>query len=141
LFERYLRDRFGGDTYTHAVETSGAVGPQNLQTVTGSAPGTLLDDFALAMAANSIGVTPSDARFEFGSLNLTGTYSDQFGGSRTLGGIYASPFTGTAMPVRAPIGGFAFVSVPSVPSGGMPVQVTDQASVSGFGMAAGLAQH
>jgi hypothetical protein len=141
LFERYLRDRFGGDAYTHGVETSGATGAQNLQSVTGSAAGTLLDDFALAMAADTIGITPNDARFAFGSLNLTGTYADQFGGSTTLGGVYATPFSGTSMSVSAPIGGFAFVSVPSVPSGGMPVQVTDRASVSGFGMAAGLAQH
>jgi hypothetical protein len=141
LFQRYLRDRFGGDAYTHAVETSGAVGSQNLQAVTASAPGALLDDFALAMAANTLGVTPTDARFSFGALNLMGTYPDQFGGSRALSGVYATPFSGTSISVNAPIGGFSYVSVPSVPSGGMPVEVTDRASVSGFGMAAGLAQH
>jgi hypothetical protein len=141
LFERYLRDRFGGDAYTHGIELSGVVGTQNLQSVTGKTPGSLLDDFALAMAADTIGVSPNDTRFAFGSLNITGAYSDQFGGSKQLSGAYATPFSGTSMPVRAPIGGFTFVSVPSVPSGGMPVQVTDQASVGGFGMEAGLAQH
>ncbi len=141
LFQRYLRDRFGGDAYTHQIETSGAVGSQNLQTVTGSTPGTLLDDFALAMAANTLGVVPSTSRFEFGSLDLTGTYPDQFGGSKSLQGVYASPFSGSSISVQAPIGGFAFVAVSPVPSIGMPVQVTDRASVSGFGMAAGLAQH
>jgi hypothetical protein len=141
LLQRYLRDRFAGDAYTHAMETSGVVGAQNLQTVTGNTPGTLLDDFALAMAAGTIGITPSDSRFAIGSLNINGTYPDQFGGSRTLAGVYALPFSGTSIAVSAPIGGFAFVSVPSVPSGGMPVQVTDRAAISGFGMAAGLAQH
>ncbi len=56
LFERYLHDRFGGDSYTHAIETSGSVGPQNLQNVTGESSSDLLDDFALAMAANALGV-------------------------------------------------------------------------------------
>ena len=141
LFQRYLRDRFGGDAYTHAMETSGVTGTQNLQSVTQQAPGTLLDDFALAMAAGTAGVTPSDPRFAFGSLGLTGTYADQFGGSTTLAGAYAAPLSASSATVRAPVGGFAFVAVPAVPAGGMPVQVTDQASISGFGMAAGLVQH
>ena len=141
LFERYLRDRFGGDAYTHAMETAGAVGSQNLQNATGSSAGSLLDDFALAMAANTLGVAPGTSRFQFGSLDLTGTYADQFGGSKSLHGVYATPFSGSSISVQAPVGGFTFVAVPSVPSAGMPVQVTDGASVSGFGMAAGLAQH
>jgi hypothetical protein len=141
LFQRYLRDRFGGDSYTHGIEVSGVVGTQNLQSVTGQQPSTLLGDFALAMAAGSLGVTPLDPRFDFGSLNVTGTYADQFGATRTLAGAYAVPFGGASIALHAPVGGFAFVSVPSVPSGGMPVQVTDQASVSGFGLEAGVAQH
>lgn len=141
LFQRYLRDRFGGDAYTHAMETSGVTGSQNLQAVTQQAPGTLLDDFALAMAAGTLGVTPSDSRFAFGSLSLTATYADQFGGSTTLAGVNAAPMSASSATVRAPVGGFAYVAVPAVPAGGMPVQVTDQASVSGFGLAAGLVQH
>lgn len=141
LFQRYLRDRFGGDAYTHAMETGGAVGVQNLETVSGQAAGTLLDDFALAMAADTLGVTPTDPRFAFGSLKTTGTYADQFGAATTLGGVYAQPLSGGSASVRAPVGGFAFVAVPAVPASGMPVSVTDQASVGGFGMAAGLAQH
>ena len=141
LFQRYLHDRFGGDAYAHAMETSGVTGAQNLQAVTQQAPGTLLDDFALAMAAGTAGVTPSTPRFAFGSLSLTGTYADQFGASTSLNGAYAAPLNASSATVTAPVGGFAFVAVPAVPVGGMPVQVTDQASVSGFGMAAGLVQH
>ncbi|HEV3152825.1 MAG TPA: hypothetical protein VGZ02_03365, partial [Candidatus Baltobacteraceae bacterium] len=141
LFQRYLRDRFGGDAYTHSMETSGVVGSQNLQTVTGEGAADLLDDFALAMAANTLGVQNPNTRFAFGSLNLAGSYLDQFGKTRTLGGVYAAPLNGGSASVSAPIGGFTFVSVASVPSGGMPVTVTDRASVSGFGLAGGLAQH
>jgi hypothetical protein len=88
-----------------------------------------------------LGLNPSEARFAFGSLNVTKSYKDQFGSSITLSGVYATPMGAASIAVQAPIGGFAFVSVPAVPAGGMPLQVTDRASVSGFGMAAGLAQH
>lgn len=141
LFQRYLRDRFGEDAYTHGMETSGVVGGANLQAVTRENAGSLLDDFALAMAGDSLGVTPADSRFAFGSLHLTRAYADQFGGSATLGGVYSTPLTSGGALVNAPVGGFAFVSVPAVPAGGMPVSVTDRAAVSGFGLAAGLAQH
>jgi hypothetical protein len=141
LFQRYLRDRFGGDGYTHQMETSGVVGAANLQAVTGESAGQLQDDFALAMAANTMGVSSGDRRFDFGTLNLTHSYRDQFGGSTTLSGVFATPATGSSTTVHAPVGGFAYVAIPSVPSSGLTVQVTDQASVSGFGLAGGLAQH
>jgi hypothetical protein len=141
LFERYLHDRFGGDAYTHAMETSGVIGEQNLQSVTGKSPGSLLDDFALAMAGNTLGITAADPRFNFGSLDLTQSYRDQFGGSTALGGVFATPASGASTAVKAPVGGFAYVAFPSVPAAGMPVQVTDQAAASGFGLTGGLAQH
>lgn len=141
LFQRYLHDRFGGDAYTHAMETGGAVGTQNLQNVTGKAAGSLMDDFALAMAGNTLGVTAADPRFNFGSLDLTQSYRDQFGGSTSLGGVFATPAGGASTAVHAPVGGFAYVAFPSVPATGMPVQVTDQAAASGFGLTGGLAQH
>ncbi len=140
LFQRYLRDRFGGDTFTHAMETSGNVGGANLQTLTSENPGDLQDDFALAMAANTTGASSSDPRFTFGSLSLTQSYHDQFGASTNMGGVFASPLSSGSTSVRALPGGFAYVTVPSVPASGMTVQVTDQASVSGFGLIAGLAQ-
>jgi hypothetical protein len=141
LFQRYLRDRFGGDAYTHAIETSGVVGTANLQAITGESAGQLQDDFALAMAANTMGVSSSDRRFEFGSLSLTQTYHDQLGGNTVLSGVFATPATGTSTSIHAPVGGFAYVAIPSVPSSGLTVQVTDQASVGGFSLAGGLAQH
>jgi hypothetical protein len=138
LFQRYLRDRFGGDTYTHEIETSGVVGNQNLQAVTRESEASLFGDFTLAMAANTLHVSSSDPRFNFGSLNLTGRYADQFGASTTLTGVNALPYSGSGMSVSAPLGGVAFVRIGSVPAGGTPVSVT--ATAPTFALQGGLAQ-
>lgn len=140
LFERYLRDRFGGDTYTRAIETSGVTGDRNLQSVTGESAASLFGDFALAMAADSLQVNSGDARFHFGTLGVSGTYPDQFGGATTLGGLFAQPFPGGSATVSAPVGGFAFVNVGSVPTSGTSVSVTDNSPASGFSLIGGLAQ-
>lgn len=140
LFQRYLRDRFGDDSYTHAMETSGVIGDANLQRATGETAAGLFGDFALAMAADSLQVTTSDARFHFGSLNLSGSYADQFGASTALGGLAAQSYTGDSLSVAAPVGGFAFVSMGAVPADGTPVSVADRSTVSGFGLLGGLAE-
>lgn len=141
LWQRYLRDRFGGDTYTHAMESSGLTGSVNLMAATGESGGDLMDDFALAIAANSLGIVPSDPRFSLGGVQLSKSYTDQFGGSTTIPDPGTLTLTGASQTVTAPAGGFAFVSVPSVPSSGLPVTVTDQATVPGFALQGGLAQH
>jgi len=140
LFQRYLRDRFGGDAYTHAMETSGLTGGQNLQSATGETAGSLFGDFALAMAANSLGITSGDPRFSLGSLNVAGSYVDQFGAMHQLGGLAALPLQGDALTVDAPVGGFAFVSMGSVPSNGAAVSISDRATAGGFSLEGGLAQ-
>jgi hypothetical protein len=141
LFQRYLYDRFGGDAYTHAMEGSGVTGPANLQQATGENPNDLFGDFALAMTAGTLGVTAADPRFDFGTLDLTGSYADQFGGTATLQGITAVPASGGSTAVTAPLGGFSFVSLSGIPAAGTSVQVTDRASVGGFSLLGGLAQH
>lgn len=140
LFERYLRDRFGGDAYTRAMETGGVTGDANLQAATGEGASSLFGDFALAMAADTLGVPSPDTRFTFGSLHLSGSYADQFGAKTNLGGLYAQPFSGNAVNVTAPVGGFAFVSMGTVPAGGTSVSVSDYASAPGFSLEGGLAQ-
>lgn len=140
LFMRYLRDRFGS-SFTHTMETDGATGATNLQAATGENAGNLMGDFALAMAASTMNLTPSDTRFAFGTLNLHGSYADQFGNTLTLNGLNATPATGATTSVNAPVGGFGFVSLPAVPSAGMNVQVTDRATAGGFALLGGLAQH
>lgn len=140
MFQRYLRDRFGGDAYTHTMETSGTTGDANLRIVTGEAPASLFGDFALAMAADSLNVASSDPRFTFGSLNLSGGYADQFGATTSLGGLFAQPFSGNAVTVSAPVGGFAFVNMGAVPLSGVSVSVSDHASAPGFSLEGGLAQ-
>jgi len=140
LFQRYLYDRFGGDAYTQSMERSGVVGASNVAAVTHLSFTQVLADFGLALAAKSAGVTPADARYAFGSLDLTGSYSDQFGNRDTLGGVAALPLTGTSVQVNAPVGGFAFVNVASVAPGGQPFTITDRATASGFALVGGLVQ-
>lgn len=140
LFQRYLRDRFGGDAYTHAMESSGATGDRNVQDATGEGASSLFGDFALAMAADSLDVSSTDGRFRFGSLRLSGTYADQFDASTTLGGLFAQPFSGGSATVNAPVGGFGFVSMTSVPPAGTGVSVSDSATAQGFTLEGGSAQ-
>jgi hypothetical protein len=137
LFQRYLYDRFGGDAYTHAVETGGT-GTAHLAAVTGETAGSLLDDFALALAAGSVNAT-GQPQFSLGALKLSTSYDDQFGGATRLPAVTTEPATGPQQ-VQAPVGGFAFVSVGAVPAAGMPVKITDNATAPGFGLAGGLAQ-
>lgn len=140
LFQRYLRDRFGGDAYTHAIETSGVIGSANLQNTTNENASSLFGDFALAMAANALGVSSADSRFAFGSLHLSGTYADQFGASTSLNGVFAQPYSGGSAGVSAPVGGFTFISVDSVPPGGANLLVSDNATTAGFALEGGLVQ-
>lgn len=140
LFQRYLYDRFGGDAYAQSMERSGVVGPANVAAVTHSTLAQVLADFGLALATNSAGVTPTDARYAFGSLNLTGTYADQFGNRSALGGVASVPLSGNSVQVNAPVGGFAFVNVSSVAPAGQPFTITDRATASGFALIGGLVQ-
>lgn len=141
LFQRYLYDRLGGDAYAHAMETSGLAGAANLGRAASGEPfAQLIDDFGLALAAGSAGVTPKDARYAFGTLGLTATYPDQIGGRTSLGGVASLPMSGSALQVQAPLGGFAFVNFGSVAAAGQSFTITDRATVGGFAPVGGLVQ-
>lgn len=143
LFQRYLYDRFGGDAYAHKMEQSAMVGSQELQVATGSGEsfGAILDDFAMALAANTMHLTPSDPRFRFGSLDLTGSYKDQLGGVTQLSGVYATPLSANQSgDLQAPIGGFAFATL-SGNIAGAPITIRDKQNAAGFALTGGLAQH
>jgi len=145
LFQRYMRDRFGGDTYTRGMETSGVNGFANVLANCGCAEtgAGLLQDFALAMSANTIGLTGQTAQYTFGTLNLRG-------------GRYPSPLVGYQGPnliglngfllppnssgtETAPLGGFLFFALTS--PGGEKFSITDSNPTAGFGLLGGLAQH
>lgn len=141
LFQRYLYDRLGGDAYAHAMETSGLAGAANLGRAASGEPfSQLIDDFGLALAAGSAGVTPKDARYAFGSLGLTAAYADQIGGRTSLTGVASLPMSGSALQVQAPVGGFAFVNFGSVAPAGQSFTITDRATVGGFTPVGGLVQ-
>lgn len=95
------------------------------------------------MAASSQSVTTTGA-FNFGTLNLNMTYTDQTSTTtRTLSGVAATVLnSNSAVTVAPPFGGFAFVSLSAVPSGGEPISIVDaNGSSSTFGLVGGLVQH
>lgn len=113
LLERYLYDRFGGDTYTHAMEAGTQTSWPEVQTVTGVAPQQLLHDFALTLASsNTSAATPP---YEFSSLNLHTTYTDQFGTARTLSGPapLATLASGSSASYSVLPGAYVYFAVPA----------------------------
>jgi hypothetical protein len=142
LFERYLRDRFAGDTYTQGMETSQQTGFANLQANGGGEPaGELMGDFAVAVATNSQQISPPNSAFNLGTLNTRATYTNQFGGTRTLTGVAAVislPVNGSASPFTPPFGGFSFFGL--APNNGAKVSIVDNGAGT-FALFGGLAQH
>jgi hypothetical protein len=142
LLERYLRDRFGGDTYTQGMETSQQTGYANLQANAGNEPEpALMGDFAVAIATNSQQISPPNAQFNLGTFNTRATYTDQLGRSRTLTGV--APVITLAVNgstnFTPPIGGFGFFGL--APNNGAPVSINDYSSPGAFVLFGGLAQH
>ena len=118
LFERYLYDRFGGDAYTHAMDSGSQASWSEVQTVTGVAPQTLLQDFAIALAASGTAAA-SNSTYNFTSLNLRSTYVDQFGNSTTLAGpaSIGTLSTNGSQTYDVLVGAYAYFAVPgSTPS-------------------------
>lgn len=112
LLERYLYDRFGGEAYVQGMEGGTLTSWAEVQAVTGTAPQTLLHDFAVALAAsNTAAAAPP---YTFSSLNLHATYVDQLGDSYTLSGPAALTTLSatTAQTFNVLVGAFAYVSVP-----------------------------
>jgi hypothetical protein len=57
-----------------------------------------------------------------------------------MDGVFAQPYAAGGTTVNAPVGGFAFVAMQSVPASGTSVSVTDRATSPGFLMEVGRAQ-
>jgi len=136
LFQRYLHDRFGGDTYLAAAESGTTVGLAHLATITGESQGLLLSDFGLTLAAS--GAT-ADARYKISGFAFGTTLTTQFGGvsqpadtAATVNagapgpGLFAGPFNG----------GYILVSVPGAGS-----RDTIKEKTGLFTFEAGIAQH
>lgn len=140
LFERYMRDRFGGDTYTQGMETSQQTGFANLQANGGNEPaGTLMGDFAIAVATNSQGISPPKSAFNLGTFNTRATYMGQFR-TVTLTGVASAvtlPQNGSSS-FTPPLGGFGFFGL--APNNGAAVSIVDNGGGT-FSLFGGLAQH
>jgi hypothetical protein len=141
LFERYMRDRFNGDTYTQGMETSQQTGFANLQVNGGNEPaGALMGDFAIAIATNSQQISPPKAAFNLGTFNTRATYTDQFNRTRTLTGVASAITLGVngSSSFTPPYGGFGFFGL--APNNGSAVSINDGGS-GAFTLFGGLAQH
>jgi hypothetical protein len=134
MFQRYLYDRFGGDSYLAQIETGATTGLAKIASVTAQAPDVLLSDFGLALAANG---SSSDPRYRIPGFPFGQNVTSQVGTTvfaRNTGmvnvlpgpGIFPAPFDG----------GYVFVSVPG---GGSAVTIREKTGMVGF--KAGIAQH
>jgi hypothetical protein len=139
LFERYLYDRFGGDAFTLALESGSAAGVANLQAVTRTPVQQLISDFGVALAVSGLHVT-SDPRFAFTAFNPYGSYTDQFGGSRTFNGPAVTTQTpGTSVTYPSVAGTFRYFATQPNAAQGAGVTVTDTAGP--LQLAPALIQH
>ncbi|HTV72229.1 MAG TPA: hypothetical protein VME66_00795 [Candidatus Acidoferrales bacterium] len=124
LFMRYLNDRFGGDKFLQAMESSGEVSTANLQAVTGEPARALISDFGVALVASNTGAT-TDPRFVFTGFDPYGTYGDQFGQSIALSGVtaFASQQPATSTTYAPYLGTFTYIA--ANPARGAGITVTD----------------
>lgn len=140
LFQRYLYDRFGGDAFTHAMESSTRAGFANLQAATGTSTTQTIADFAVAVINSGSGPGSSlDPRYSFTHFNPYGGYTDQFGRLLTLNGPAAfSVAPGAARSIASYVGSFNYVSI--VPSAGQGAGVTVSDPAGIFNLQAALLQ-
>ena len=112
LLQRYLYDHFGGDGYLQAMEAGSQTSWPELQSVTGTAPQSLLQNFAIAVAAsNTAGATA--AQYKFTSVDLRTKYVDQLGNQYTLNGpVPVGTVSGTPLSYNVLLGAYAYLTVP-----------------------------
>ncbi len=128
LLQRYLYDHFGGDAYVRAMEAGTQTSWPEVQTATGVAPQSLLDDFAIALAASNTGGATAP-QYRFSSVNLRATYTDQLGDRYTLNGPTPLGMLGPAGPqtYNVLVGAYAYVAVPGT-SANASVQLSTAAN-------------
>jgi hypothetical protein len=116
--ERYVYDRFGGDVYTHAMEAGTQTSWSELASVTGASPQQLLHDFAVTLGSSNTG--GAVAPYQFSSLNLHATYTDQLGDVYTLSGPapIATLSSGTSQSYSVLLGAYVYFALPGSSSVG-----------------------
>lgn len=137
LFQRYLYDRFGGDSYLHAMEGQ-ATSFAEIQAATGHDPKALISDYGVALLASGL-FTGIPREFSFTGFNPYGTYTDQFGNQTTFGGpggYQQAP--GTSQTYTVGNGTFGYFFVDNAGHTGAGVTVTDNGGI--FNLAPAVAQ-
>lgn len=119
LLQRYLYDRFGGDAYVQGMEAGTQTSWAEVQTVTGVAAQSLLHDFAVALAASNTAAATSP-QYQFSSVNLHATYTDQLGERYTLSGPASLGTLGPGSPqtYNVLVGAYAYVAAPASSANG-----------------------
>jgi hypothetical protein len=112
LFERYLYDRFGGDAYLHAMEAGSSTSWGELASVTGASSQQMLQDFAVALGSSN--TSAAVAPYQFASVNLHKTYTDQLGNVYPLSGPtpLATLASGTSQSYNVLLGAYVYFALP-----------------------------
>jgi len=113
LLQRYFYDRFGGDAYTHAMEAGSSTSWGELESVTGANAQQLLHDFAVTLGSSN--TSGAVAPYEFSSLNLHATYTDQLGNVYTLTGPapLATLSQGSSQSFNVLLGAYVYFALPA----------------------------
>jgi hypothetical protein len=138
LFQRYLYDQYGNDTYTHNMESGGTVSYAGLQAQTGTNPKTLIENFSVALAISGTGVTSTPA-YNFTNFNPYASYTDQFGDAAQLNGPAAETATIGATTSNTPYLGTFYYAL-AQPATGQGAGVTETDTAGTFGLAPALIQ-
>lgn len=120
LLERYLYDHFGGDAYLQAMEAGAQISWPELQSVTGTAAQSVLQNFAIALAASNTKAATSP-QYSFSTVNLRATYTDQLGNQYTLDGpaTVGTLSASTALTYNVLLGAYAYFAVPGTSASGI----------------------
>ena len=141
LFQRYLYDRFGGDTYTRGMESGGDVSAANLEENTANLQlSATIGDFAIALMGTNYGADP---RFNLTSLPPGSAYTDQFGNSTTFNALtpIGALSPGSSSTVSNALAG-SFLYFSATPGAAAhTAQVTDNSGTGAFKITGGVAQH
>ncbi len=139
VFQRYIYDRFGGDTYLNASLNHTMVGQAGVEAATKATLPTILGDFGIALAASNLNVT-MDPRWNFTHFNPSGTYTDQFNAPVTLSGPMAlvslSPTTNGPLSSQPYLGTVFFLNAAAAAN--TNVSLTDTGGT--FGLSVGVVQ-
>jgi len=85
LFERYMYDHYGGDSYLVTSHSNLKVGQAGIEQYSGKPLASVMTDFGIALAASNTSIN-TNAAYTFTGIDLRSTYTDQQGNQVSLNG-------------------------------------------------------